>query len=160
MKKTEVTEVTEGRRLLAAIGAVLTLSFVALGARSVQQSADEIEIRRVVTDYYFNHNSDTTLLRQAFDNGRAHMFYVQADTLVDVPIPEYVRRAGSSAPRPAGTPDPVRKRVVMVDVTGTAAVAKLELRAPNATLVDYMSLLKVGGRWQIVNKIFNRGPAS
>lgn len=136
-------------------GMAVLASVALLGAAS-QQSADEREIRRVITDYYFNHNSDTTLLRQAFDTRRAHMFFVQADTLVDVPIPVYIQRAGGVPPRPAGTPDPTAKRVVMVDVSGTAAVAKLELRSPNGTLTDYMSLLKVGGRWQIMNKIFSR----
>ena len=43
-----------------------------------------------------------------------------------------------------------------MDVVGDAAVAKLELKRPNAVLTDYMSLLKVDGRWLIVNKIFTR----
>jgi hypothetical protein len=41
-------------------------------------------------------------------------------------------------------------------VVGDAAVAKLELKRPNALITDYMSLLKVDGRWLIVNKIFTR----
>ncbi|MFT5144027.1 MAG: hypothetical protein ACI80V_003620 [Rhodothermales bacterium] len=44
-----------------------------------------------------------------------------------------------------------------VDVTGDAAVAKIVLDYPGAYIVDYMSLLKVDGRWQIVNKIFKVG---
>jgi hypothetical protein len=32
----------------------------------------------------------------------------------------------------------------------------VELERPDALLTDYMSLLKVDGRWQIVNKIFTR----
>ena len=43
-----------------------------------------------------------------------------------------------------------------VDVVGDAAVAKLELKRPDAVITDYMSLLKVDGRWQIVNKIYTR----
>jgi hypothetical protein len=156
MKVNEAREARKARKARKASAVLLAFASVLLMGAMAQQSADETEIRRVVTDYYFNHNTDTTLLRQAFDTQRAHMFYVQADTLVDVPIPVYIQRAGSGRPRPAGTPDPVAKRVVMVDVSGTAAVAKLELRGPNGTLIDYMSLLKVGGRWQIVNKIFSR----
>jgi hypothetical protein len=44
--------------------------------------------------------------------------------------------------------------VVSVDVTGNPASAKIELDYPNARLTDYMSLVKIGGEWKIVNKIF------
>jgi hypothetical protein len=46
--------------------------------------------------------------------------------------------------------------VASVDVAGDAAVAKLELERPDMLITDYMSLLKVDGRWVIVNKIFSR----
>jgi len=55
-----------------------------------------------------------------------------------------------------GEVDSTERKVVSVDVVGDAAVAKLELKRPNAVLTDYMSLLKVDGRWLIVNKIFTR----
>jgi len=42
-----------------------------------------------------------------------------------------------------------------VDVTGDAAVGKIVLDYPGVYIVDYMSLLKVDGRWQIINKIFD-----
>jgi hypothetical protein len=35
-------------------------------------------------------------------------------------------------------------------------VAKLELKRPGSLVTDYMSLLKVSGRWLIVSKIFTR----
>jgi hypothetical protein len=46
--------------------------------------------------------------------------------------------------------------VTSVDVTGDAAIARVELQRPESVITDYMSLLKVDGRWQIVNKIFTR----
>jgi hypothetical protein len=55
-----------------------------------------------------------------------------------------------------GEVDSTRRRVTSVDVVGDAAVARLELERPDVLLTDYMSLLKVDGRWQIVNKIFTR----
>ena len=45
-----------------------------------------------------------------------------------------------------------------VDVTGDAAMAKVELDYPNAVLTDYFTLLKVDGKWMIMNKIFNTQP--
>jgi hypothetical protein len=52
--------------------------------------------------------------------------------------------------------DSTRRRVAEVDVAGDAAIAKLELERPDAFVTDYMSLLKVDGRWVIVNKVFAR----
>ena len=43
-------------------------------------------------------------------------------------------------------------------MTGNAASGKIELDYPNAKLTDYMSLLKIGGEWKIVNKIFTSEP--
>ncbi|MBA3892300.1 MAG: nuclear transport factor 2 family protein [Gemmatimonadales bacterium] len=56
-----------------------------------------------------------------------------------------------------GEADPTRRRVTSVDVTGDAAMAIVELERPDAVVTDYMSLLKVDGRWLIVTKIFARG---
>jgi hypothetical protein len=55
-----------------------------------------------------------------------------------------------------GEADSTRRRVAEVDVAGDAAIAKLELERPDALITDYMSLLKVDGRWMIVNKIYTR----
>jgi protease I len=52
------------------------------------------------------------------------------------------------------------KRVASVDVTGNAAIAKLEIAKPGWVVTDYMSLLKVDGQWVIVNKIFDSAPTA
>ena len=137
----------------------LALACGLVAAAPHRPPTDAEEIRRVISEHYFEggRRGDSASVRQAFDMARAHMFYVQADTLVDVPIPEYVRRIGAGRERPNFQPDANPRRIVMVDVVGNAAVAKLEIETPTALLTDYMSLLKVGGRWQIVNKIFDRG---
>ena len=49
-----------------------------------------------------------------------------------------------------------KRRVLMVDVTGDAAVAKIELDLPAGKLVDYFTLLRIGGAWKIVHKSFTR----
>ena len=46
----------------------------------------------------------------------------------------------------------------MVDITGNAAIAKLRLDYPAAVLTDYMLLLKIDGRWQVVSKAFHSEP--
>jgi hypothetical protein len=43
------------------------------------------------------------------------------------------------------------------DMTGDAAVVKAVLRFPKFQFTDYLSLLKLGGEWRIVNKIYTVG---
>ena len=72
-------------------------------------------------------------------------------------IPDWLTAIAERAPKPP-KPDAVQRRVVSVDVTGTAAVAKTELIQPETVVTDYLSLLKVDGEWTIVGKIFDRRP--
>lgn len=48
------------------------------------------------------------------------------------------------------------RKILQLDHAGDAAMVKVELRYPAVTFIDYLSLLKIDGRWQIVNKIFHR----
>jgi hypothetical protein len=83
----------------------------------------------------------------------AHLFWAAADTLARRSGEAYA--AGFSG-RPADDEAQRRRRIVSIDRTGTAAMAKIELDYPTVRFTDYMSLLKVNGEWKIVNKIFHR----
>jgi Putative lumazine-binding len=137
--------------LIATSAALLAAGAADLSARW----ADEAAIRQTV-QYYFDggKNRDSLTLRKAF-HPDARMLFARDGKLVVVPISEYITRVGSERLKP-GEVDSTERKVVSVDVVGDAAVAKLELNRPAAVLIDYMSLLKVDGRWLIVNKIFTR----
>ena len=137
--------------LILTAAAVLAAGAADLSARW----ADEAAIRQTV-QYYFDggKNRDSLTLRKAF-HPDARMLFARDGKLVVVPIGEYIARVGSEPLKP-GEVDSTERKVVSVDVVGDAAVAKLALKRPNAHLTDYMSLLKVDGRWLIVNKIFTR----
>ena len=137
--------------LIATSAALLAAGAADLSARW----ADEAAIRQTV-QYYFDggKNRDSLTLRKAF-HPEARMLFARDGKLVLVPIGEYITRVGSERLKP-GEVDSTERKVVSVDVVGDAAVAKLELKRPSALLTDYMSLLKVDGRWLIVNKIFTR----
>jgi hypothetical protein len=83
------------------------------------------------------------------------MLFAKDGKLVVVPIGEYITRVIQDRPQP-GEVDSTKRQVTSVDVTGDAAIARLRLERPAVVVTDYMSLLKVDGRWQIVNKIFSR----
>jgi hypothetical protein len=137
--------------LTTASAALLAAAAADLSARW----ADEAAIRQTV-QYYFDggKNRDSLTLRKAF-HPEARMLFAREGKLVVVPIGEYITRVGSERPKP-GEVDSTERKVVSVDVVGDAAVAKIELKRPDALLTDYMSLLEVDGRWLIVNKIFTR----
>ena len=49
-----------------------------------------------------------------------------------------------------------RKTILMIDITGTAASAKVRWEFADCTYTDYYNLLKLDGRWQIVGEIYHR----
>ena len=137
--------------VLSLVAGTLFLSSTGLSARR----ADEAAIRQTV-QYYFDggRNSDSVSLRKAF-HPEARMLFVRDSGLAVVPIGEYIRRVAENKPK-AGAVDSTERRIASIDIAGDAALAKLELKRPNALITDYMSLLKVEGRWVVVNKIFDR----
>jgi hypothetical protein len=119
-------------------------------------SPDEQAIRRHIERYYFEgvRKADTAAAHRAF-HPVVTMYSVRDGKLAERSIPDWLTAIAERAPKPP-KPDDVPRRVVSVDVAGNAAMAKLELAYPEATVTDYMSLLKVDGRWIIVGKIFDR----
>jgi hypothetical protein len=81
----------------------------------------------------------------------ANLYWIRDGELVTRTSADYI--AGASG-EPAEDEAERRRGITMVDVTGDAAVAKIVLDYPDAMITDYMSLLKIGGKWKIVNKIF------
>jgi hypothetical protein len=138
------------RSFIAAAGAIVALSaFVSVNA--ARDAADREAVEKPLKMYF---SGDPEQLKQAFHPG-ATMFFARNDSLIAVPIPEYIARVAAS--RAQGGPPPQRtERIAQVDITGTSAVARLELEYPQQKITDYMSLVKYGGEWKIVNKIFSR----
>ncbi len=48
-----------------------------------------------------------------------------------------------------------KKKILSIDVTGTAASAKAELAFSDAVYTDYYNLLKVGDDWYIMNTTYH-----
>ena len=137
------------RSIFAVVGAVAALSaFVSVNA--AREAADREAVEKPLKAYL---SGDPQQLKQAFHPG-ATMFFARNDSLIAVPIPEYIARVEES--RAKGPPPKRVERIAQVDISGTSAVARLELEYPNQKLTDYMSLVKYGGEWRIVNKIFSR----
>ncbi len=132
---------------------LLIASVAVIAHRAEAQDPDEAGIRAVLEHYLQAHaTGDGAHHRLAF-HPVAMLFWISSDTLAQRTSDAYI--AGSPG-RPARDEAQRRRRIVSIDHTGTAAMAKVELDYPTVRFVDYMALLKVNGEWKIVNKIFHR----
>jgi hypothetical protein len=82
----------------------------------------------------------------------ANLYWVGDNGLMTRSSEEYI--AGASG-QPAANESERARWIDWVDISGDASVAKITLDYPGAYFNDYMQLLKIDGRWQIVNKIFH-----
>jgi len=135
----------------------LTAGALALAALTIawtgQPQDEEAAVRQALDHYLQGHaTGDGAHFRIAF-HPEAKLFWVQDGALRQRTSADYI--AGAPG-RPADDEAARRRRIVSVDVAGTAASAKIELDYPAVRFVDYMSLLKIDGEWKIVNKIFHR----
>jgi hypothetical protein len=131
--------------------ALFLLPWATVAARG--QDAEDAGIRSALEHYLQGHaTGDGAHMRIAF-HPVAHLFWIAADTLARRTSESY---AAGFRGRPADDESSRRRRIISIDRTGNAAMAKIELDYPAVRFVDYMSLLKVGNEWKIVNKIFYR----
>ena len=107
----------------------------------------------VSVGHYFKagDTSSSAELRLAF-HPAAMMFFVKDGALNGVSQPEWWARADANK-----SPVVAQSRAIpVVDVAGDAAFAKIVSVYPTHRFADYMSLMKIDGRWWIVGKIFHR----
>ena len=138
----------------------LLLVVVIAGANSIStysESADLEAIRDTIGLYFKGHaTGDGDYFRQAFHED-AKLFWMRDGKLNQLSSADFAARANGTPP--ADEADRHR-RIVNIDVSGNAAVVKVELDYPGALIYDYMSMLKVDGEWKIVNKTFHVMPGN
>jgi hypothetical protein len=136
--------------LRASAAALLGALAAPLAAQS--PDADAKAIREVIGVYFRGHataNPDT--MRAAF-LPTAHIEGLRNGAFVSWTVDQYVANfRGQPAADEAS-----RTRVIdVVDVSGTAAMARATLRHGATTFTDYFVLLKSDGRWLIANKVYH-----
>ena len=114
--------------------------------------ADEAEVRAALQHYLLGHaTGDGAHFRVVF-HPDSKLYFNRDGKFSTRTSEDYIAGA---AGKPAADEAQRKRRIVSVDVTGDAAMAKVELDYPTALLTDYFTLLKVDGKWMIMNKIFN-----
>ncbi|MDA0378467.1 MAG: nuclear transport factor 2 family protein [Bacteroidetes bacterium] len=113
---------------------------------------EESLVRVALRHYLRGHATGQASEHQQAFHEVANLHFMRDGALQTVTSAEYIGRASG---QPAADEAERRRWIDWVDISGDAAVGKITLDYPGATLTDYMQLLKVDGQWKIVNKIFS-----
>jgi hypothetical protein len=124
----------------------------------VNAQDDEVLIKKVIEEGYvkgLHNNGDLSVTAKSFHEG-FNLLGLRNDMLTKYPIYSWLqmskeRRLKKDQPeRPATT-----SKYPLIDVTGNAAIAKVELYQNDVKIfTDYLALYKFKEGWRIVNKIY------
>ena len=121
----------------------------ALGGQA--PASDEAGVREALNHYIAGHaTGDGNHFREAFYPD-AKLWFVRDGKLTSISSQEFA--AGASG-KPAADEAQRRRSIETIDIAGDAATARIVLDYPAVRFTDYMTLLKVDGKWRIINKSF------
>jgi hypothetical protein len=122
----------------------------------VRDYASEVAAVESTLQTYFDglYEGDPAKLGAAF-HPFAHLYAVGADgKATDTPREDWLKMVGSR-PSAKSKGDERRDRIVSIDFNGpNAAFAKVECQLPPRYFTDYLTLLKIEGRWQVIAKAY------
>lgn len=143
--------------------------FILLGftghAQTTSYEDEQTAIKNVIQSAYvagLQNEGNATKIDAGFHPGFNLLGIGKADQIWKLPIYTWRERAlieVDEGKKPRKGDKEVTVNFLSVDVTGTAAVVKLEFFVGGKkTYVDYLSLYKFESGWKIVNKIFYKIP--
>ena len=143
-------------RVLVFLLAAIVVGFTLVETRELRASEAEAAAARVPLESYINAHAtgNPDYIRKAFFPDAKIMAF-RDGKLLNLSVEEFASRFSG---KPAADESQRKRRIDSLDITGNAGVARIVLDYPDATLTDYMSLLKVDDEWKIVNKVFNVAP--
>lgn len=113
------------------------------------------QIETVLRDYLDGlYRCDTVLLAQVFHPDALYATAV-GNELEVLSMPEYFGVVAQRDP-PARAGAQRKERILSIDIAGPeTAMVKLECRFFQKDYVDFLTLIRIDGRWQIIAKIFH-----
>ena len=122
---------------------------------SAPSQAETAAARVPLENYIQGHaTGNGDFMRKAFHT-EAKVMAFRDGKLTNLTSEEFASRFNG---KPAADEAQRKRRIEGVEITGNAGVGKIVLDYPTVTFTDYMSLLKVGDEWKIVNKVFYAEP--
>ena len=129
----------------------LLTAALTLAAPAFAQTQDEAGARAAVEHYLAGHATGNPAEFSAAFHPKAMLFWNRDGQFTERTSAEYI--AGATG-KPAADEAQRTRRIESLDVTGNVGMAKVVLDYPAVRFTDYLSLLRVGGEWRIINKIF------
>ena len=112
------------------------------------KTTDEIAIEQVLQNYFDGWlTGDTTLIGSAM-HSTCNLKYVKDGKIIRRDRTNYL-----SGFKPRPRLENADGRIISMDITRTAAEAKIELETENRLFTDYFNLLKEEDRWYITDKV-------
>jgi hypothetical protein len=148
------------KRMVLFLLLALTVASAALCAGETDIEKDKVAIRETIETAYvkgIHIESDVELIKTGFHPAFT-MFIYEEGNIRKLTIDEWMksieRRKQTGMERPKYE---ITSEIPMVDVTGQAAVARIELYKDGKHIYsDYMSLYKFDDGWKIIGKIYHR----
>lgn len=143
------------RSIILFVAVLLLMQQHLTGFAQQQPPSDEAQIRETLTHYIEGRNGgDLERLKKAF-HPTAALKFVQPETkaLGEWSLDDYIKRLEP------GKKQNCSGEITDIRIFNDAAQATVLLSYPAIRFHDYMSLLKINGKWLIVDKTFARKPA-
>lgn len=138
---------------------ILLLSLCAVVAYS--QASDEDAVKQVVTSAYIEgiqNRGNVEDIKKGF-HPSFNMLRLTDNDIKPLPISEWIANIEKAKAANEPAPPKAEGKFVNVDITGNAAVVKLDLfRNNKRTFTDYLVLYKFTEGWRIVSKTYFRHP--
>ena len=144
-------------KILAVLFVVMlgVVGFTRYSTYSAPSQTDTTAARVPLEAYSQGHaTGNGDFMRKAFHT-EAKVMAFRDGKLMNMTSEEFASRFNG---KPAADEAQRKRRIESVEITGNAGVGKIVLDYPTVTYTDYMSLLKVGDEWKIVNKVFYAEP--
>ena len=140
------------------------LAIFALAAAQAAANDEKNAVQKVVEDAYVqgvHANPNGEAMRKGFHQDFI-MFTFDAGQVKKVTRDEWISRIEAARAKNSAASKPeVKSEFPLVEITGNAAIVKVELHKDGKHLFsDYLSLYKFEDGWKIIGKIFYRHPAS
>lgn len=125
-----------------------------------QQSNDDAQIRKVIESACIDgiHNlGSIDDINRGFHPG-FDLLILRNNSLSKLPIYTWIESVVQrKAEQPAGPEHKISVKFLFNDITGSAAISKIELyREDKLLFTDYLSLYKFNEGWRIVSKIYQQ----
>jgi hypothetical protein len=143
------------RKLNRILLAVIALALAGPAPATAQNPDEEAAVRAAIQHYFDGHATGQGEHYRKVFHPDAKLFFIREGKVTQWTAEEYISRASG---KPAEDEARRKRKIDSIDITGNAALVKLTLDYPKVVFTDYMSMLKVDGRWVIVNKTFHGKP--